>query len=88
MLSTQSDSLARIETRLVTNREFYADINDEDEDSATSFVSSHGGEEVVRKVSVEVGASFDPLLYYSWLYDDHLLEQLAATAGKSLTQVF
>jgi len=65
MLSTQSGTLARIEARLA-NREFYADINEEDEDSAASFVSSHGGE-VVRKVSAEVGASFDPLLYYCWM---------------------
>jgi flagellar basal body-associated protein FliL len=51
MLSTQSDTLKRIESRLAKNRQFYAAVSDESEDNATAFVSSHGGADVVRMVS-------------------------------------
>lgn len=48
------------------NRAFYATIRDGDEDSARTFVSSHGGEEAVQRVSAEVEVSFN-LLHYFWL---------------------
>jgi hypothetical protein len=51
MLSTHTDTLSRIESRLAKSREFYAGVSDESEDSATAFVSSHGGVEAVRMVS-------------------------------------
>ncbi len=51
MLNTQNDTLKRIESRLAKSRSFYAALNDENEGSATTFVSSHGGVEVVQAVS-------------------------------------
>lgn len=51
MLSTHSDTLARIESRMAKSREFYAAVSDESEDSASTYVSSHGGVEIVRMVS-------------------------------------
>jgi hypothetical protein len=52
MLSAQTDTLSRIESRLAKSLEFYATISDESEDSASTFVSSHGGVQAVEKVSV------------------------------------
>ncbi|KAH9960627.1 hypothetical protein BC827DRAFT_1268032 [Russula dissimulans] len=48
VLKTHTDTLSRIESRLVKNRQFYATISDRSEDSATAFVSRHGGEDAVR----------------------------------------
>ncbi len=67
MLSTQSDTLKRIESRLAKNRQFYAAVSDESEDNATTFVSSHGGAEVVRMVSPQGwGFSRSLLSYYGF----------------------
>jgi hypothetical protein len=60
MLRTHTDALSRIEARLAKSREFYAAVSDESEDSATAFVSSHGGVEVVRMVSVGFGLCRSP----------------------------
>jgi hypothetical protein len=65
-LSTQANALSRIEASLAKNRAFYATIRDGNEDSARTFVSSHGGEEAVQRVSAEVEVSFD-LLHYFWM---------------------
>lgn len=51
MLSTQTDTLSRIESRLAKSLEFYAAVSDESEDNASTFVASHGGVEAVEKVS-------------------------------------
>ena len=51
ILITHTDALSRIESRLDKNYGFYAAVSDGNEDSATTFVSSQGGEEVVRTVS-------------------------------------
>jgi hypothetical protein len=51
MLSTHTDTLSRIESRLAKDHEFYAAVSDTSEDSAATFVSSHGGVEKVRMVS-------------------------------------
>jgi hypothetical protein len=51
ILSSHTDTLARIESRLEKNRKFYASIHDSDEDNAIKFVSKNGGEEVVQMVS-------------------------------------
>jgi len=56
MLSAQTDTLSRIESRLAKNHIFYASLSDGNEVSAMAFVSGHGGEEVVRKVSTETGS--------------------------------
>jgi hypothetical protein len=53
VLSTHTEALRRIEARLATNHKFYATVSDGTEDSASAFVSSHGGEEAVRMVSAE-----------------------------------
>jgi hypothetical protein len=66
-LNTQADTLSRIEASLAKNRTFYAAIRDGNEDSAITFVSSHGGEEAVRRVSAEVEVSFDLLLHNFWI---------------------
>ena len=50
MLRTQADTLKRIESSLTKSREFYAAVNDENEDRATAFVTSHGGVEAVQMV--------------------------------------
>jgi hypothetical protein len=46
-----ADALERIESRLVINREFYANVCDEHEEIAESFLEENGGEEVVQMVS-------------------------------------
>ena len=40
MLSTQADTLKRIESRLANNRASYTAVSDENEDRATVFVTS------------------------------------------------
>lgn len=50
MLTTHTDTLSRIESRLAKSREFYAAVNDESEDNASTFVSRHGGVEAVQMV--------------------------------------
>jgi hypothetical protein len=62
MLRTHTDALSRIEARLAKSREFYAAVSDESEDSASTFVSSHGGVEVVRMVSTGFGVLSAPFL--------------------------
>ncbi|KAH9991978.1 hypothetical protein BJV74DRAFT_407332 [Russula compacta] len=67
ILSTHTDALSRIESRLAKNHGFYAAVSDGNEDSATTFVSSHGGEEVVRtndqlleQLAATVGENLNP----------------------------
>jgi hypothetical protein len=67
MLSTHTDTLSRIESRLAKDHEFYAAVSDTSEDSAATFVSSHGGVEKVRmsdelleQLATTVGESLTP----------------------------
>ncbi|KAH9994636.1 hypothetical protein BJV77DRAFT_1066635 [Russula vinacea] len=67
MLSAHTDTLSRIESRLAKDHEFYAAVSDASEDSAATFVSSHGGVEKVRtsdelleELATTVGESLTP----------------------------
>ncbi|KAI0251008.1 hypothetical protein BJV78DRAFT_1213669 [Lactifluus subvellereus] len=67
VLASHTDTLARIESRLAKNRAFYAGVNDGDEDNAITFVSNHGGEEVVQmndqlleQLAASVGEKLNP----------------------------
>jgi len=53
-----ADALAQIESRLVSNRAFYATIHDADEEVAQAFSSKHGGESDVQIVSCNVLSSY------------------------------
>lgn len=67
MLSAHTDTLSRIESRLAKDHEFYAAVSDASEDSAATFVSSHGGVEKVRTVSAGIRAFLNSLLYNWWV---------------------
>jgi hypothetical protein len=52
-----ANALAQIESRLVSNRAFYATIHDADEEVAQAFSSKHGGDADVQFVSCNILSS-------------------------------
>jgi hypothetical protein len=60
-----ADALAKIESRLAPNRTFYAAIHDANEEIARTFLSNHGGESAVQKVSWDVKVLLSHLLMVS-----------------------
>ena len=62
MLTTHTDTLSRIELRLTKSLEFYAAVSDESEDSASIFVSNHGGVQAVEEVSAACAILLIPFL--------------------------
>ena len=62
MLTTHTDTLSRIELRLTKSLEFYAAVSDESEDSASTFVSNHGGVQAVEEVSAACAILLIPFL--------------------------
>jgi len=52
-----ANALAQIESRLVSNRAFYATIHDADEEVAQAFSSKHGGEADIQFVSGNILSS-------------------------------